>query len=170
VNAAFPIAATMRADDPAGLVAVLAIMDSSGCRFIVKPPDGLGQDGPLLPAWCDDVIAEWFELIVAAFRGQATGHRLYGCGSCGWLMMLSRERRIRACPICAKAHTMAELAVRFVDPPTRRRATAAPQRRDDPVAAAPVPKPLRWTCSHSLTTPRPDGAIRCSYCNQEVTP
>ena len=156
-------------------VALVELMDSLGCRFVVKSSDDLGTAGPELPPWCITVATEWFDFIVAAHAGIATGHHLYTCTECCFSMLLVSARKGRRCPACGAAAAMThKLPIHFADPPARRKPAPKRPREVEPSVPAddpPTPKPPAWpNCTHSLTSVQPDGTTRCSYCTQEVTP
>lgn len=171
-----PILAELaRPDDSVSFAALVELMDSLGCRFIVKSPDNLGTDGAALPAWCSAVIATWFDVIVSAYVGVASGHELYACAECCFPMLLLRSRRGRACPSCDTKGAMTyRLPIHFVDPPPRRQPVPRPQREEAPPEAPSDPVPSdqeSWSaCGHSLVTRRVDDTYRCSYCNTEAAP
>jgi hypothetical protein len=115
-----PLGELLRPDDPVAFVAVIELMDSLGVRFVVEPPDGLGQIGPQLPDWCADVIGAWFDFVVRAFVGHASGHRAYCCTACCFPMLMPAERKGRRCPACGAVKAMTHrLPIRFVNPPRR---------------------------------------------------
>jgi hypothetical protein len=108
-------------DDAYAFVALVELMDSLGSRFIVKSPEDVGYAGATLPEWCDDVIVAWFELIVAAYLGVASGHHLYACTECCHSMLLASARKGRRCPACTAAGAVTHrLPLHFVNPPRRR--------------------------------------------------
>ena len=78
-----------------------------------------------------DVIAAWFDLIVSAYAGVASGHHLYACTECCFPMLLTSARKGRRCPVCDTAGAITyRLPVHFVDPPgATQGGTEAPARR-----------------------------------------
>jgi hypothetical protein len=140
VNPHHSIGELLDPTEPVAFVALIELMDSLGCRFVVNSSDDVGYDGPLIPAWCGHVASTWFDLILTAHTATTTGHHLHACQECCWPMLLTADRKHRRCPICNQGTMTRRLPIRF----TR-------LRHDDGPTGATGPKE-EWTGGHATRT------------------